>query len=176
MSFLKLPKQFHPDFQQPNKKPLNGIKLDYSSDLVRGLVLDVEMDEGGGSPRDLVTGELLTSNGQGWDIRDGDRETTYAVADNDHLSLSGLEDFSGSSHTIHMRVRIDNFDTAGLVILGWNNNGTHFWQVDDVLTTVFIAGTSLDTTASAHEGATGIYRDWVFVSDGDANESRFKIL
>ena len=164
MGILTLPKRFNPDFSTPNKKPIGGIEIDTSSSLSKGLVLDVEMTEGAGAPIDLVTGRQLTSNGQGWDIaHDGmGKETTYAS--DSSVNITGLEALSGTSHTIHIRARISAFDTSGMVICGWNNNGSHFWQVDDTLTSVFIGGTS--TPGGTHDGDNNNYHDWWFFSDG----------
>ena len=168
MAYIELPKDFHPDFSSPHKKPVNPLELDRTSSLVRGLVLDVEMTEGFGAPRDLVTGNSLTSNGQGWGITDGDRETTYSASSDDSVNLVGLEDFSGDAHTVHVRARVSAFDNSGLVIFGWADNGVHFWHV---LNNVFIAGQLL--VGNDHDDANDTYHDWVFISDPVSDKLKF---
>lgn len=173
MSIYRIPKQLHADFSRPGVKPKFDVELDLSNSITKNLLLSVEMTEGAGAPRDLVTGRKLSENGQGWGISGGDRETTYSATSDNSVDISGLSDFSGSAHTLHMRVRVSAYDNSGTVIFGWNNNGSHFWQVDDVSTTVFVAGADLGTLKLAHEGATNNYRDWFFVSDPATNETRF---
>lgn len=170
MPFLELPKLYHPDFADPRKKPRGAVELNQL--LSRALVFDVEMTEGGGRLRDLVSGKWLDQNGHSWGVNSrGNLEATFAGGGDYSASFVGLEALNGTSHTIHVRARINAFDTNGMVICGWNDNGSHFWQVDDTLTSVFIGGTS--TPDQAHEGATNNYQDWFFISDGTANTRSF---
>lgn len=34
MAIIQLPKQYHPDFRQPNKKPVGGVEINYKNDIV----------------------------------------------------------------------------------------------------------------------------------------------
>ena len=38
MPAFKLPKQFHPDFSQPNKKPVGPLEIDWSNPITQGLI------------------------------------------------------------------------------------------------------------------------------------------
>ena len=60
MALYTLPKQYHPDFSQPNKKPIGDAEIDWSNPLTKNIRLFVIFNSAG-LPYDLVTGKFLST-------------------------------------------------------------------------------------------------------------------
>jgi hypothetical protein len=164
-------KQQHPDFRVKSRKPTGPTKIDWDHPITRNLILDIEMNEGAGRCRDLVTGRIAGQNGHEWSSKKGPLHTTFSTSTNDSIDVDWLDDFSGPDHTVYIRGRITNFDSSGTILLSWNDNGLPFWRIDANLANVYVGGNLI--AGSDHQGATDEWQDWVFVSNSKTNDCYF---
>ena len=166
MSFLKLPKGLHPDFQFPNKKPAGQTQVDEGNSLARGLVsFGVFNEYQRNVTQDSVdAGNSFTlKNGAVWTTLGGEIavETNWGSTGEDHVEadkalLSPTGDWTVNQRIYRRFGYVDNNFLGQYISRG---SGRTYFSIKSGSTTLFMFDGSTGHTLTIPEVPVGKWFD-----------------
>ncbi len=146
-------------------KPFRGARINRTHPLARGLVAAYLMNEGGGNQIfDIANNNTGTFvNNTSWDVGPNDKIIDLPGVD-DYVNIpSALANLSGSIATFICRVRVDAYDSNGVVLFGTNTGTSTWFQIIGDGSCVVMANTVAVVNTDFDNGE---FRTLAFVSDG----------
>lgn len=162
MTKIYLPKRLHPDFRDPNKRPMGPVAIDWNNPLSRGLLFYPVWE--GNNARCLVTGELGTVAGTGITQVLTDEGVALSSAGASSVTFTKPKHINGGPFTIATRWAWDGVDNInqGAICLPSSDDGTMYLPDIDSMAWDTAGGgqTNMDDQPPQSDVDAGVFATW----------------